>query len=121
MAIVVWLLLAEALYVRALRVLAGRGVRVPRGQAAAAGRVPDAAPAARRDPGLRRRPLRLAPHGRLRGRRPPRAGPRAPARELHLRRDRRLVAGARAETAATARGAVEDRPHPRRPHARHVS
>ena len=32
MAIVVWLLLAEALYVRALRVLAGRGVRVPRGQ-----------------------------------------------------------------------------------------
>src|SRR5918995_6206603 len=34
MAIVVWLLLAEALYVRALRVLAGRGVRVPRGQVA---------------------------------------------------------------------------------------
>src|ERR671910_2980218 len=34
MAIVVWLLLAEALYVRALRVLAGRGVRVPRAQVA---------------------------------------------------------------------------------------
>src|SRR5829696_1845910 len=34
MAIVVWLLVAEALYVRALRVLARRGVRVPRGQIA---------------------------------------------------------------------------------------
>ena len=32
MAIVVWLIVAEALYVRALRVLGGRGVRVPRGQ-----------------------------------------------------------------------------------------
>jgi cytochrome c oxidase assembly factor CtaG len=31
-AIVVWLLVVEALYVRALRVLGGRGVRVPRGQ-----------------------------------------------------------------------------------------
>src|ERR687896_968899 len=30
MAIVVWLIVAEALYVRALRVLAGRGVAVPR-------------------------------------------------------------------------------------------
>ena len=32
MAVVLWLLLAEALYVRALRVLGGRGVRVPRSQ-----------------------------------------------------------------------------------------
>ena len=32
MAIVVWLVVMEALYVRALRVLGGRGVRVPRGQ-----------------------------------------------------------------------------------------
>jgi putative membrane protein len=32
MAIVVWLIVAETLYVRALRVLAGRGVRVPRRQ-----------------------------------------------------------------------------------------
>lgn len=32
MAVVVWLVLIEALYVRALRVLGGRGVRVPRGQ-----------------------------------------------------------------------------------------
>jgi putative membrane protein len=32
MAIVVWLIVAEALYVRALRVLARRGVSVPRGQ-----------------------------------------------------------------------------------------
>ena len=32
MAILVWLIVAEALYVRALRVLAGRGVHVPRGQ-----------------------------------------------------------------------------------------
>jgi cytochrome c oxidase assembly factor CtaG len=32
MAIVVWLIVAEALYVRALRVLAGRGVAVPRTQ-----------------------------------------------------------------------------------------
>jgi putative membrane protein len=32
MAIVVWLIVAETLYVRALRVLARRGVRVPRGQ-----------------------------------------------------------------------------------------
>ena len=34
MAIVVWLIVAEALYVRALRVLGGRGVRVPRWQIA---------------------------------------------------------------------------------------
>jgi cytochrome c oxidase assembly factor CtaG len=34
MAIVVWLIVAEALYVRALRVLAGRGVAVPRTQVA---------------------------------------------------------------------------------------
>src|SRR5215208_3022202 len=34
MAIVVWLILAEWLYVRALRVLGRRGVRVPRGQVA---------------------------------------------------------------------------------------
>src|ERR687897_2758373 len=34
MAIVVWLLVAEALYVRALRVLGRRGVRVPAGQIA---------------------------------------------------------------------------------------
>jgi putative membrane protein len=32
MAILVWLIVAEALYVRALRVLGGRGVTVPRGQ-----------------------------------------------------------------------------------------
>ena len=32
MAIVVWLVVAEALYVRALRVLGGRGVAVPRWQ-----------------------------------------------------------------------------------------
>ena len=32
MAIVVWLIVAETLYARALRVLAGRGVRVPRRQ-----------------------------------------------------------------------------------------
>ena len=34
MAVVVWLVVAEALYVRAVRVLAGRGVRVPRVQIA---------------------------------------------------------------------------------------
>jgi cytochrome c oxidase assembly factor CtaG len=34
MAILIWLIVAEALYVRALRVLGGRGVRVPRGQVA---------------------------------------------------------------------------------------
>ena len=34
MAIVVWLIVAEFLYVRALRVLGGRGVSVPRGQVA---------------------------------------------------------------------------------------
>jgi len=32
MAVLVWLIVAEALYVRALRVLGGRGVAVPRGQ-----------------------------------------------------------------------------------------
>src|SRR5918999_48218 len=32
MAILIWLIVAEALYVRALRVLGGRGVAVPRGQ-----------------------------------------------------------------------------------------
>ena len=34
MAILIWLIVAEALYVRALRVLGGRGVTVPRGQVA---------------------------------------------------------------------------------------
>ena len=34
MGIVVWLIVAEALYVRALRILARRGVHVPRGQIA---------------------------------------------------------------------------------------
>lgn len=34
MAILIWLIVAEALYVRALRILGGRGVRVPRGQVA---------------------------------------------------------------------------------------
>ncbi|HZH23572.1 MAG TPA: cytochrome c oxidase assembly protein [Solirubrobacteraceae bacterium] len=34
MAILIWLIVAEALYVRALRVLGGRGVRVPRAQVA---------------------------------------------------------------------------------------
>src|ERR671922_442611 len=34
MAILLWLIVAEGLYVRALRVLGGRGVAVPRGQVA---------------------------------------------------------------------------------------
>ena len=34
MAILIWLIVAEALYVRALRVLGGRGVTVPRWQVA---------------------------------------------------------------------------------------
>ena len=48
------------------------------------------------------------------------ARPRRSSTRVHLRRDPRLVAGARAQAPPAARRAVEDRPHHLRADARHV-
>ena len=191
MAIVVWLIVAEALYVRALRMLGRPRRRVPRGQVVLlaprarrcrrsrcsrrSGSLADellsahmaehllladlgaplllaglrnpvlafflpravlvplararrlraafrcAAPAARRDPGLRARALRLALLVRVRG------APCATTSCTSLQHasfvfagDARVVVGARAQAPAAARRAVEDRPHPRRADDRDV-
>src|SRR5918997_559154 len=132
MAILVWLIVAEALYVRALRVLGRRGVAVPRAQVACwhlglglqavallspIGSLADELLSAH-----------MAEHLLLADLGAPLllAGLRNPVlafflpRDVHLRRDPGLVAGAGAEAAAAARRAVEDRPHHRRADGRDV-
>ena len=96
------------------------GARRGRPPAAAAEGVPHAAPAARRDPGLRPDPLRLALRVHVRGGARERTRARAPALVVRLRGRAGLVGAARPEAPPAARRAVEDRAPPRRASRRDV-